>query len=212
MKVLTLLSALVVFLLGCSDNRAPKKAAVPSPVAHKEHASAAPLKNTPALEKAELREAPGKKASQSKLKPSLPHVELDPGEWATCPSYGTMAGKEWNGHPLREIVSPSSISRIIRVRDDGFDSKNDEVTEQRYNSLMTHLFQSDEQSRDFGLLALERPVATFVLLTRSSDVYEIVVQETIDRQVSSIYIGGQGKGARIEVKEFKQRAPLPRLR
>jgi hypothetical protein len=138
-----------------------------------------------------------------------PRVELDAREWAKHDFKITMAAEEWKGRRLREIVAPSSISRVIRVRESGFASGNDALAQERCDALMENLIRSKETAKDYAWLALERPLTSFVLLTKDGKPYHIEVLGMLDKHVSSINTSGEGKGARIEVKGFKKDSSLP---
>jgi hypothetical protein len=202
-------------LLGCSrsDHTAPEASAIDHPIAAEEHASPNPAVAMPDVRKTiakpertrttDLRHVPEQKRV-------LPHVELDAGEWAKHHFEIIMHAEEWKGCTFRGIISPSSVTRIIRLRDDGFTSGDQISAHQRYDALMDHLIESDEKARDYGLLDLESPVATLVLLTKDGKIYLLsALVNILSGRISAINISGHDKGARIEVKGYEPN-PSPR--
>ncbi len=214
----THIPAVLFFLLfGCSrpEQRPPDASSVDHPRVANEHVSVNPAATTPDVrmtiatpekkDAADLRHVSG-------LKRLVPHVELDAGAWAERHFEIIMHAKEWNGRSFHEIVPPSSIVRIIRLRDSGFASGNDVFTKRRYDALMDHLIESNEKAMDYGWLDLERPVLSLVLLTKDGEPYLLEVLETLGGRISAINVSGQGKGVRIEVKGFEPNRSPPRLR
>ncbi|MGD0899486.1 MAG: hypothetical protein ABR915_16760, partial [Thermoguttaceae bacterium] len=101
--------------------------------------------------------------------------------------------------------------RIIRVYDNGFASDDSEDSQERYDSLVSHLFRSEEKATDWGLLAQEGSVATLVIVSKGGEAYMVEVLATGEQveQVSAINVSGAGKGARIKVAGGPEIAPRP---
>ena len=139
----------------------------------------------------------------------VPSVELNATDLADRRFYVIMHAGSWAGRSFSEIIQPHDVKRIIRVYDNGFTSGDSKDAQKRYDSLVSHLFRSEEKARDWGLLAEERHVATLVIVSKGGEAYMVEVLMSWGSQISAINVSGAGKGARIKVTGGPEITPSP---
>ena len=132
----------------------------------------------------------GQYDSQS-AEPSMPSVELN--------YNGTRAG-DWTGRRFREIIPASEVRRIIRLKGLVFGGETAKQIQQRYDSLLSHLHESDERAGDYLGRPNEAVSDQLLVVTKAGTVYLLEVRNFRGVRVSAVTIKGPGQAARIAVK------------
>jgi hypothetical protein len=127
----------------------------------------------------------------------VPHVELD---------FNSLGSGAWKGKRFNEIVPARTIKRVVRLTESGFARDAGRPGEQAdYDALLAHLLHSTAAATDRVLADNESSLAKLLVITREGEILwiEVVGTPATPSSPTAILIQGKGRGARIEVKDFK---------
>lgn len=105
---------------------------------------------------------------------------------------------------LAKIVDPAAVARIILVNDHGIGQEGNPAFDP--DDLFARLFRSQTVSTAWGVDALERPVAEFLILTKQDDIYKVTILcqlLTGDGRVTGVLLKGKGFGCRFDFRSAR---------
>ena len=123
----------------------------------------------------------------------IPHIEVD---------FTTQRALDWKGKRFAEIIPADTIKRIVLLRQSASGLSRGQAD---YDAFFAHNLQSKETAADWGLGGNERTRAEFMVLTKKGELFriEIISDGSPEGSPNAIFIFGEGRGARIAVKDFK---------
>ncbi len=127
----------------------------------------------------------------------IPHVEVD---------FTTQRAGDWKGKSFAEIIPADTIKRIVLLRQSTFGLNSGlSIGQAEYDAFFAHTLQSKEPAKDWALGGNEGTRAEFMVLTKKGELFriEIISDGSLEGSPNAIFIFGEGRGARIAVKDFK---------